>query len=310
MMTRVPFLAANVTLPTPIRPEDDWSSHLLAIFHGVAYGVLHVIGPDHLGTLLAFSVSAPPLQALWLGASWSVGHCAGMVVIAGVLALIEKLAHIRAEDWEHYGNYAIGVSLILCGLYFILRRGTFLREDKLGNVTISQCSCCGPEAGGFRPARSGRPRLVIGELPARPAYASIPDELPTDLPTEASPLQAKDLTVQACWQDATGLIVGLLQGLCCPMGLVGLVFMAGKSALNITLFIVVFALVSTIGMATFAAAWSWVVHVKARANGWTTGLYLASCALTISLGVGWLLANYFGVVDILDVHPHRQTRTY
>ena len=45
------------------------------------------------------------------------------------------------ENWEKYGDYVIGASLILVAVYFFLQEGQHLVADADGNIVVAGCGC-------------------------------------------------------------------------------------------------------------------------------------------------------------------------
>lgn len=345
--------------------HDLWG----ALVHGAAYGVLHVVGPDHLGTLVALSATAAPRRAFWLGATWSLGHCTGMILVAGLFFLAQKVTKLDIKTWEFIGDYAIGVSLVLCGLFFIHKESTYLQEEN-GNVSLKGCACHGDYGAatqGSRPTARQRQglRLMCREYNSKPmlgcatsdsnqahgctgghsgeACSSTADsessEVAVDEAAEAaapggnsdvegtggapSPLRAGEASKTApqayrAWlNDLSGALLGVMQGLCCPMGMVGIAFLADMPSGGIAIFLITFLLVSALGTGTFSGLWSALVGMRGDAEGkvgttwWATAMYRSSCAFTVILGVSWIIANACGVLDRLnytEAHHHHHVR--
>merc|ERR1719410_1411923 len=115
--------------------------------------------------------------------------------------------------WEYCGNYLIGASMIFCGFYFIMREATFLVENEDGTYTAQPCSC--------HPGKSMTPMLEDVCLPCDGAVL---------LPSfRAGGRKEKQTSVseQALWphagegRDVQGALIGVLQGVCCPVAMVG-----------------------------------------------------------------------------------------
>merc|ERR1719223_1079909 len=89
-------------------------------------------------------------------------------------------------------------------------------------------------------------------------------------------------------------MIGIFQGACCPLGMVGISFLATLPVPGIVVFLLTFMAVSAFGTAILAVCWAWVTS-----NGICGGLspkfgYRVSCCLTLSLGILWIIANYCG----------------
>lgn len=321
-----------------------------ALVLGLAYGVLHAIGPDHLGTVIALSVAAKsPAHAFSVGASWSLGHCAGMCVVAALIMGMERLVAVDMEAWEHFGDYIIGFSMLACGLYFLVREHDYLDVKSDGSVSLKGCSCHGhshqhvsgeeddlcppcappefhspPQAfqgrtrSAKRLARSSKPTFAasFGQCQEVGCDHAGHDHMKADneaaeqdplLPcTEASTVQLDSSKLsmdrRSCSTgDMRSALLGALQGMCCPMGLVGIALLASLSPLGIAVFVMVFLVVSAVGVGGIACLWS---HFASRSS--TSGalsqktMYRVSCGFTVLLGTIWIAANFCGVLDQLN----------
>lgn len=340
---------------------------------GLAYGLLHIIGPDHLGTLISLAAAAEPRKAFFVGAAWGLGHAAGMASLAGMIVVLQKAARIDIEAWDHVGDYVIGTSMVLCGLYFVLREDRYLQESQNGTVSLRGCSChshlpiphptidspslgqrtskhrfrpCSPYGfGGARRApndedcredcRSGSSGSA-GEGAAVETSKSPDEGLPlTPQPsaeryTLPSPFEDKgeaeatitistDMPSEDKYEvrssigaNMTSALIGIFQGLCCPVGMVGMALMANLQASEIALFIVTFLLVSVTGTGIVSCGWSFCMRTSMLPASSTRMLYRGSCCFTFVLGVAWIVANYFDLLDKLNyaehshelLHPH------
>mmetsp|Transcript_114683 Transcript_114683/g.297197 ORF Transcript_114683/g.297197 Transcript_114683/m.297197 type:complete len:391 (+) Transcript_114683:49-1221(+) len=347
------------------------NSVTFATLLGIAYGLLHIVGPDHLGTLISLSAAAAPRKAFFVGAAWSLGHCAGMVFVAIVAVVLEKATHVDVEAWEHIGDYVIGISMVLCGAYFVLREDQYLQEDADGGVSLRACACHGagghhgthehshentqplPDAAVAAPRRLGCPtrqRKGKSRLRACSSYGAGCSPGPNDqncgsecctssgesssdgakqhqangsagmesLPPPPPPAEIELGTPQMRLLAAEGgkestnfsgasltsAMIGILQGLCCPMGMVGVAFLTTLPAHGIALFLITFLLVSALGTGLVASGWAVLMRTKALSGFSTKVLYRGSCGFTFTLGATWIIANYIGVLDKLNYAEH------
>ncbi len=63
-------------------------SSSLAVLVGVAQGARHAFEPDHLAAVTALTTGErSSRRALWLGASWGLGHATSILVVGGALTL-------------------------------------------------------------------------------------------------------------------------------------------------------------------------------------------------------------------------------
>lgn len=110
---------------------------------GCTFGLLHVVCPDHITSLFSFSVGKEPKEAFFVGLVYGAGHTFG---IFGCALVLEVLQHalgsaVRAA-FDHWANYAIGSSIIACGLLLYYQQSTILREDAAGRIEVQTCCCC------------------------------------------------------------------------------------------------------------------------------------------------------------------------
>jgi len=296
---------------------------------GFTYALLHIVGPDHLGTIVALSVTAAaPRQAFYLGVSWSLGHCIGMLIVAAVVASIQTVVKVDVEFLDHVGAYFIGASLVGCGTYFLLHEQDYLEERTDGSVSLKSCACSHPTSdeqetgaagslnrGAGEASEADRPRSSEGlsreEAPGAATqssgdqhYGSCSHHLVA--PTGASSSnQPAPSALAHSGTNLRGALLGIAQGMCCPMGLVGIVMLTELSPMQIVLFMFIFLSVSAIGMGAAAAAWMWCTAMEGSHRLLSSrSLFRLSCAVTISLGGAWIVANYSGQLDNLEHSMH------
>mmetsp|Transcript_67474 Transcript_67474/g.170213 ORF Transcript_67474/g.170213 Transcript_67474/m.170213 type:complete len:399 (-) Transcript_67474:105-1301(-) len=345
---------------------------------GFTYGLLNVVGPDHLGTLVSLSAAAAPQKAFSVGAAWSLGHCTGMVCVAFLIVLLRKVMHVNVDAWEHVGNYAIGVSMILCGTYFAMRESKYLKEEADGTISLRSCDCHGSGAGKYgavtrsETEQEGEPGNIRERSKDRDgiqrrrfcstyeAHQSPGSNDPSctkdcctttsdnmsawssaDEPPEARPespvpppppasqaaataaltattaqaegsradsqeerqLRGKTATGDVEW-DFTSAVLGILQGVCCPMGLVGVAFLSSLRGYGVALFLAAFLLTSAVGTGTLAFVWAFLLRRQALSRSTSKMMYRVSCCFTLLFGGAWIFANYFSFIDKLNYAEH------
>jgi len=242
------------------------------------------------------------------------------------------LIEINVNSWEHYGNYFIGASMMACALYFIYFESSFLKEQEDGSVVPQACACHGapmvepPEAQEDAPlcyrceegygttSQVGRSRLSFGKEPstfcppcsggdATPGKAA---EAQAAKGQPASAEQDISAVERPWWQriwaerDAKGAVLGVFQGLCCPLGMLGVSFLANLPTAGIAGFLLVFMCISAFGTAFLAMAWAWLTAYGLGTKISPRVIYRASCGFTLALGVAWVVCNYAGVLGKLD----------
>lgn len=275
---------------------SEHSHFLHAGSMGLVCGGLHALGPDHLATLVTFSALMPPLAAAKVGASWGLGHCLGIVMIAAVIYALSNIPGVHLEGYEFYGDYVIGVSMILVAIYFICREDKYITLDADGEETVKSCPCChSPPAEHFHTDQKTK---LCGSYSDK---NHSDDEEMHGESAETAPLIGND---HMHGRDVKSAAVGFLQGMCCPMGLVQITYLYGKSAIDTMVFIVVCALVSIVGTATIAALWASLTRSTMATAVSPRFMYRSSCFLAFACGVLWIIANFFHFLDKVNYAEH------
>lgn len=297
-----------------------------ALAMGFIYGVIHVIGPDHLGTLMTLSAGMTPQNAFKTGGAWGLGHSFGMVLVAAAFVLVHRIVPVSVESWEHWGDYIIGVSLILCALYFMFRESAFLEQKKDGSFVAVPCACHGhPPALAGAPAQvHRRPRnerraknssccdkpdanhgKFCGNYCQQDSCSSAEEgcDAHEHIPLVPSVPETVAST-QELSRDSKGALLGVIQGFCCPMGMLGVTFLATLSTVGVISFLFTFLFVSAFGTASVAAAWASLTNRGIGVSLSPRTVYRASCCFTLILGVVWITANYYGFLDKLNYAEH------
>jgi len=290
----VPVLAAGSAPP-------GWQAS--AALLGLIYGVLHVVGPDHLGTIMSLSAAATPKRAFSVGALWSFGHTIGMVAAAACIIAAQRYLSIDVEAIETIGDYAIGAFMVFVGIYLFAREGAYISTDADGSTSLKACDCHGlaanEESAGLEAPPSIPELAGNGRSPKKTKFAEDGGCSDSKCLDEACPKPKESLaTAESQWQNLSSVLLGVVQGVCCPMGLVGLVILTRLSATSMVLFFLVFLVVSTVGTGALALTWSRLVSHGAGFS--TQILYRTSCGFTVLMGIAWLVANYYGVLEKLN----------
>jgi len=257
---------------------------------GLVCGLLQAVGPDHLVTLITLSTLMQPWPATKVGAAWGLGHSCGVVGIAGiVLGLGQILPHSVTFQWEYYGDYVIGGSMIAVGLYFLLQESSYLEMEADGKIVVKRCACHGRTM--VKKSKKGfcsdymAPAPVCSEADQEQA-----DEQSPLIPQEAEAAEPGDRSVQ-------GAVVGFIQGMCCPMGLVMLSCLPGQSPVEAILFVFTAIVSSILGTAAIACVWAYLTTSELASNVNPRVVYRGSCLLALALGIVWMVLNYYHVLD-------------
>ncbi|HJL15648.1 MAG TPA: hypothetical protein RMH99_08335 [Sandaracinaceae bacterium LLY-WYZ-13_1] len=92
---------------------------MIAAWAGFAAGALHVVsGPDHLAAL-GPAASQAPSRAIRLGATWGLGHGAGVLVAALAARALGGL--VGLEPLSAWAELAVGFVLVALGVRALVR---------------------------------------------------------------------------------------------------------------------------------------------------------------------------------------------
>lgn len=269
-----------------------------------------MIGPDHLGTLMALSTLTSGISALKVGVMWGFGHSLGMVLIVPPFMLLRHVGtqtgHLTVDQWEYWGDYFIGGSLVMVAIYFYINESSYLERKSDGTYHAKSCSCHtfkGTEYGLDENSQSGQEDAAcepcVPEFPTKP------------LGSEVTPLLAQEREAGSNggsrWspdtRDWRSGMLGIFQGLCCPMGLMGMSFMgkmSGNSVPSLVLFIGIFMCASALGSGIITSGWGLL-----SSHGFGNCIsplvvYRVANGFTFALGVVWITANASGVLHYVN----------
>lgn len=251
---------------------------------GVLAGVLHtILGPDHLCAIMTLS-ACQGAEAFWFGIQWAGGHLTGMALIGTLFSILRAYGGgIALDNYEHYADYVIGVLLVLFGGYFMLRADAFFDKE----WSPKQASCaCHPVHGhhGHSHNHDGESHESVGEaerlLPGKPTGG------------------IHDLRM------AGSVLVGFVQGVACPAGLVGLSLLKQYQPAEMLIFIGVFFVITTLSMGTLAMAYGMLTRHCVSSASVARCIYYFSCSASMLLGSVWIVLNYTDSLHALLGHDH------
>lgn len=258
---------------------------------GIIAGVLHtLLGPDHLSTIMTLS-ACQGADAFWFGVQWAGGHLTGMAVVGSTFALLNMgTAGIAFEEYEHFADYVIGAVMILFGAYFLLNADRYF--DKEWSPKHASCSCHQNQM---------LENDVLGDSESSPLTAS-----------ETASNQEKDRPVSTFAKvirrpgprEIGSVLIGFLQGVACPAGLVGLSFLKTlrHEPLQMMIFLVVFFATTTLAMGSLAFTYGVVTRKYIPSKTLARGIYYTSCSLSMVLGCVWIMLNATGNLELLLAH--------
>lgn len=292
-------------------------------------GALIPIEPDHLCSLIALNAGEKNIwHAFCSGFKWGLGHSMGMLTFCAIFLPLQSL--IDMNVWEFYGNYVAGGLLMGIGFYFLMNESKYLEEKEDGNWVPKSgaCNCsslfcsdssssdksdASAAAKSSRRARRRERHDFIDHDPECQEHdhkheESTPLIPPPPAPWRPPPTQSH---LAKFWQtyslgDLEGLLLGMVQGLCCPSCIAGLAFIGQVGArrpggLEIALFFAIcfasIGITSAFVAAGLAAINRSVVQYLAMP---TRAIFRAACALSIILGISWIVLNAGGRLHVLQ----------
>lgn len=269
---------------------------LLSIVHpvwgGLIAGLLHtVLGPDHLSSIITLS-ACQGTKAFWFGIRWALGHLGGMVVIGTLYLLLRAHAsHGAIEMYEHYADLFVGAAMVSFGCYFFFRSDKYF--DVEWNPKQASCACHSHRAG---PTGASAPLLPTTSAHPHRHGSTTPHDPPADGGSQQD---------EGIMRKAGAYGIGFLQGVACPAGLVGVVFLKHYDLPQMIGFTAVFFVTATLAMGCLAAAYGTMTQkLFVSSARLARAVYYCSCGLSIVLGTLWIVLTYTGQLDALIGHDH------
>jgi ABC-type nickel/cobalt efflux system permease component RcnA len=264
---------------------------------GLIAGLLHtVLSPDHLATIITLS-ACQGTKAFWFGIQWGLGHLGGMAIIGTIFTLLR--AGTDFEAYEHYMDYMVGFVLVGMGIHFLCRSDKYF--DAEWAPKQASCACHAHLVPGASEKDPILPRHghshSHGHSHGNSDSHCHEDPHGKDC-KDKFPHHSEHLR---SWGAA---LVGFLQGLACPAGVVGIVFLKAYQPGQIAAFIVIFFVTATLAMGTLAMAYGVLTQRCVRSATVARYIYYGSCTMSIVLGVAWLALNASGSLEGVLGHHH------
>jgi len=271
----------------------EYADMITGLSSGLIFSVLHIIGPQNLGTIMTLSSVTTRNTAFSVGAACGFGHSFGMVFIAILILSARSVFTVDAEAWEHYGNYLIGASLVVCAVYFMMQETKFLVQREDGSYDVQPCDCHGSHGShdttAPEKAAGSRPASTLAGEGEKACHSPVSEQHDAALHHEN-----KDS------RNALGALIGMLQGTCCPLVMVGVSFVATLHGSGIAVFLITFMTLTALGTAFLAMSWAWATNAGLCGGLSSKIAYRVSCSCTLALGIGWVIANHFDALDNLN----------
>jgi len=258
------------------------ASYIGPALGGVVAGVCHtLLGPDHISSIVTLS-ACQGVEAFWFGVRWAGGHLAGMAILGIVLTIAHsRLDSSILERYEHGADYLVGIMLIAFGMYFLFNSQEYF--DAESKLKCTSCSCHNHFDGEW--PSEHQPLVPSGkENPARSdSRWSLPG---LDVRKNGS------------------VLVGLVQGVACPGGLVGMAFLKQYTELEMICFFLVFFAVTILVMGSAAMLYGVITQKLISSATFALKVYHASCTSSIVLGSVWIILAATGKLEVLLKHHH------
>jgi ABC-type nickel/cobalt efflux system permease component RcnA len=272
---------------------------------GIIAGLLHtVLSPDHLATIITLS-ACQGTKAFWFGIRWGLGHLGGMAIIGATFTLLR--AGTDFEAYEHYMDYMVGVVLVVMGVHFLFRAEKYFDAE-----WVPKQATCACHAHLLTPATE-KDRLLPKQLNGH-SHGHSDDHIHdhkncTNHDHGHSHGHSIDkATGQGGQTEQTrawgAVLVGFLQGLACPAGVVGIIFLKAYKPVEIVAFIAVFFVTATLAMGALAMAYGVLTQRFVQSAAIARGIYYTSCSLSVILGLAWLALNATGSLESVLGHDH------
>jgi ABC-type nickel/cobalt efflux system permease component RcnA len=249
---------------------------------GIIAGLVHVLlGPDHLCTIITLS-ACQGVEAFWFGVRWAGGHLSGMAVI-GLLFVTLNYHNFSMEMYEHYAYYCVGFMLMFIGVYFIVFADKYFDEE--WSPKQESCAC--------HSKKEHSPEDPVANDPQAPSYG-----------TEDLKKNHHGVKPIAGFREMGSVLVGFVQGIACPAGVVGMVFLKQYGPTEMCVFIVMFFIVTTLTMGLLAMTYGILTRNAISSAVLGRTIYYASCGLSLTLGAVWVVLNATNRLDEWLGHDH------
>lgn len=269
-------------------------SQISPVLGGVIAGVLHtILGPDHLCTIVTLS-ACQGAEAFWFGVRWAGGHLAGMAVIGCLFAMLSaaNLSNLNLEAYEHVAYYCVGCLLMSMGAYFIIYADKYF--DAEWSPKQKSCACHAALQEPIAPSCNEDTSYGSGDVEGHHHHNHNHEHH-----SEKNP--ALKITGM---RESGSMLIGFAQGIACPAGVVGMVFLKQYTPVQMVVFIAMFFIVTTLAMGGLAMSYGMLTRSCISSKVLGRSIYYASCALSLVLGAAWVFLNATGRLDALLGHDH------
>merc|ERR1719329_311171 len=92
-------------------------------------------------------------------------------------------------------------------------------------------------------------------------------------------------------REMGSVLIGFVQGMACPAGVVGMVFLKQYGPAEMCIFLSMFFTVTTLTMGLLAMAYGMLTKSCVSSKALGRSIYYASCILSLFLGALWIILN-------------------
>jgi hypothetical protein len=156
---------------------------------------------------MALSTLTSGFASFKRGFYWGASHSVGVMLLCPIFLVLEHLSSktMSRETWEHFGDTFIGISVMGLSIYFLYYKDSYLERRADGKYVARGCGCHGQSP-----------------LTEQAPQSSHPCTAPTNLTTSAGETGCSDKETRnspSRYHFSLTSFLGLLQGLCCPVGM-------------------------------------------------------------------------------------------
>ncbi|KAL3659267.1 hypothetical protein V7S43_015845 [Phytophthora oleae] len=242
----------------------------------ISLGIVHVLsGPDHLGALVALSNGKTWRQAFLLGTQWGCGHSVGILAVALVCVFVIGHAVVPNSTFSAVCKYLTGVCLVLLGAWTLY---SAYEDYKEAQIPRSPTHLASSSTSLWSQVECQDSSYVLLQSPSDPSGK-----------------------LQLSATSAASIGVGIVHGAAGPGCLLAVLptLAMQKDTFRALLYFGCFCGSSILSMGSFAALYGELTRRSERERSPNASFYvaLASSALSIAVGISWILLQATGVLN-------------
>lgn len=286
-----------------------------AFWFGIQWALAHLTGQATIGIVYILLRAGTDLETY----EYYMDYMVGIILVAmGIYFFTNSNKFFDAEWAPKQATCLCHASLLPPA---IEKEGSAIEKDSLvseegpaivrriskGSSTSkevsSMCDLCGQSC-----AASYKDHVVDGaflcDICITQNYCTAPGFQPKAI--DESTIFAERVKFQLEQSEANGstrslgaMFVGILQGIACPLGVVGLMFLKAYTSTEIVVFIAVFIMTDVFAVGALAMAYGVLTERFVSATV-ARAIYFTSCSLAVLLGLAWLILNATGCLESME----------